>query len=147
MRVYKRSIFGCILGIVGAHFAAFLVAIILEMFLSVTISIVLALIVYVLILYISIFSENIKIEVDDDRKILAYYKKGKLQKEYNLKDASLSYHIVTGKHANTMDLIINEDSIDCEPLGLSTFDKMYADLEKIVGVKPVPLKVGERKNK
>lgn len=46
-------------------------------------------------------------------------------------------------HSSVIDLTINGESIDCEPLGRNQFERMYKHLQKLVGVEPIILKVGE----
>ncbi|EFS29143.2 MULTISPECIES: hypothetical protein [Fusobacterium] len=142
MTTYKRKITNLIVGLLSAPAAAFFLLAILRYFLSPLIMLIISGIAFILILYLTIFSDNIKFVIDEEDKTMIYYENGKVVKEYDLKNASLSYNMKFG-HSAVIDLIINGEKIDCEPLGERQFEKMYHQLEKLVGVEPIKLKVGE----
>ena len=142
MTTYKRGKGNFIVGILSAPAAAFFLFLLLGNFLSLMLTIIISLLIFLSILYITIFSDNIKFVIDDDRKTMSYYEKGKLIKEYQLKKSVLTYHMKLG-HSSVIDLTINGESIDCEPLGRNQFERMYKHLQKLVGVEPIILKVGE----
>lgn len=143
MKTYKRGIGGLIMGLLSAPAAAFFLLVVLRNFLSPFLTIVLSIIAFILILYLTIFSENIKFIVNDEKKILTYYKNRKIVKDYNLKNANLSYNMKLGKHSSVIDLKIDDDIIDCEPLGANQFLKMYEHLQKLADIKPIKINVGE----
>lgn len=132
-----------IFSLVSIHFAAIIIAVVANYFSSQILSITVALIAYIIMMYIVIFSENIKFIVDDDKKTLQYFKNGKLEKEYNLVGAKLGYNITTKRSqgATRIDLEINDDIINCEPLGQMQFNRMYEHLENLAEVEPIKLKV------
>lgn len=144
MTIYKRGIFSMLFALVSIHFAAIIIAVIVSYFLSQLLSIIIALIAYIVMMYIVIFSENIKFIVDEDKKTLQYFQNGKLIKEYDLVGARLGYNITTKKNqgATRIDLEINDDIINCEPLGQMKFNRMYGQLENLAEVEPIKLKVG-----
>lgn len=132
-------------GLISVHLAAIIIAVIVNYFLSQTLSIILALIAYIIMMYITVFSENIKFIVDEEKKTLQYFQNGKLIKEYNLVGAKLGYNITTKRNqgATKIDLQIDDDTIHCEPLGQIKFNTMYEQLEKLAEVEPIKLKVGK----
>ncbi|HEY4533768.1 MAG TPA: hypothetical protein VIG61_06375 [Fusobacterium sp.] len=142
MTIYKRKITNLIVGLLSAPAAAFFLLAILRYFLSPLITIIISGIAFILILYMTVFSDNIKFIIDDENKTMTYYENGKIVKEYDLKDADLSYNIKLG-NSSKIDLMINGERIDCEPLGARQFEQMYHHLESLVGVEPIKLKVGE----
>ena len=146
MTIYKRGIFSMLFGLISVHFAAIIIGVVANYFLSQLFSIVIVVFAYIIMMYILIFSENIKFIVDDRKKTLQYYQNNKLVKEYELVGSKLGYNVTTKKNqgATKIDLYINEEKIDCEPLGQSQFYAMFEHLESIAGKETIKIKVGNK---
>lgn len=144
MQVYKRSAWELIKGLVMAPFGAVLVFVI-GGFLTENMALLgaIAALVFMLLVYLSVFSENIRFEIEDGE--LRYYKRGRLKEQYNLRDCQAGYrrrsdrsfppshdiklnllHVPTGK----------EYSIDCSPIGVNQFDRMFEEIQKLTGEEP-----------
>jgi len=134
--VYKRSTFSMIKGIVAAPFSGLIVCFFCSFLLSDRNSMLLGVAVAMIILYISVFGENIRIEVDD--KELRYYKGKKMLASYMLDNISVGYNskIESGFLGN-QDITLRiydmttdtEAGIDCSPIGSRKFDELYEYLE------------------
>ena len=139
--VYKRKSYLMIWGVVTSFFggfvvyfiAAFLGGLVFESVKEIYLYIISGL-VTLLLLCTTIFSENIKFEIDDNE--FRYYQRGKLKRAFSLSKISVGYKTKTGSSTNTtIDLqVIDVETeevtyIDCEPLGLNQFYKMFAVLE------------------
>lgn len=145
MKVYKRSVFKIILSLIQSIFGGLIVGLLVGYFSGKTnYAIISFAIVEVLLLFMIVSSDRIRFELDG--KKFRYYKKNKLVSEYDLENSKIGYHTVTGGNSSKLDLYINDDVIHCEPLGRFKFDEMYNDLEKIVGVDIIKLKVEEKQN-
>lgn len=131
--VYKRSIFKMIWALVGAPIGGLIVWGISTYFLSQTMAVALGIFITLISVYINVFSDNIKFEVEGTK--FRYYKRNKLVKEYELTAAEVGYNIKQSNTADDMNLRINGDVIDCAPLGLIQFKNMYAEIEKLTGIK------------
>ena len=136
MQVYKRSFIVMIKGLVMAPCAAVLVYIVLSIFVdNYMILLGVSALVFLAILYITIFSENIRFEVNDDGT-MRYFKKGKPQKIYILEEYRFGYN--SKSDSISSDIILNilhiesgeEEYIDCSPIGLRKFSDMYEKLKK-----------------
>jgi len=137
--VYKRSFFSLLKGIIGAPFAGVLAGIIAGFFFpdNTTLLLGIGLVVMALILLTTIFSENIRLEIDDNE--LRYYKRGKLRETYTLNQITVGYRTrvesgVMGNEDLTLRIFVASDereaSIDCSPLGVRRFYKLFAYLEE-----------------
>lgn len=131
--VYKRSISKMIFSIIGAPIGGVIVAGITSFFLDTKIAVGIGIFVCLVLIYMAIFSDSIKFEIEGTT--LRYFAKNKLVKEYELKGANVSYNIRQSSTADDVNLYINGDIIDCAPLGLNKFDMMYAEIEKLTGIK------------
>lgn len=91
------------------------------------------------LLYMSVFSENIRIELDGD--LLRYFKSNKLKAEYYLPECSMRLKRLSRRSGATTDyhhyLYITrlsgeqqgEESIDCTPLGYSKSEDLFSQLK------------------
>ena len=137
MKVYKRTLFSMIKGIIIAPFGGLFVFIIGQIFLPVPLCAVLGVITAAIILYISVFSENIYFELDDDGTF-RYFKMGALKNTFKLSDFRIGYYRKTEwgiLGLNNIDLKIADANgevteIDAGPLGTAQFDKMFEEMEK-----------------
>ena len=92
-----------------------------------------AALIFIFLIYMTIFSENIKFVVDGEK--LEYYKRKRLE-TYNLKECVVGYRAkTTNGSADHLYLeILNKKTkeskdIDCTALGLNKFYKMYDLIE------------------
>ena len=87
-----------------------------------------------IILYIVIFSENIRFELDDSGT-MRYFKKGRLQKTYLLEEYRFGYY--SKSDGSKTDITLNilhvesgtEETIDCSPIGAGKFSNMYMKIK------------------
>ena len=137
--VFKRSAFTMIWGIVAAPFSGFVVWLVVGWFLGdyPIIPYLAGLLTILIILYVSIFSERIKFEIDNNE--LRYYKGKRLRETHVLADIGVGYHtkIYRGVGGdNDLKLKIynyntdKESTIDCSPLGQSRFYKLYSCIKE-----------------
>ncbi|CAM3115739.1 hypothetical protein STFE110948_02780 [Streptobacillus felis] len=131
--VYKRSILKMLWALVGAPIGGLIVGGLSTYFLSQTMGIALGVFITLVLVYMNVFYDDIKFEVEGTK--FRFYKRNKLVKEYELKGAEVTYNIKQSNTADDMNLHINGDTIDCAPLGLIQFKTMYAEIEKLTGVK------------
>jgi hypothetical protein len=137
MKVYKRTFFSMIKGIIIAPFGGILVYFLAQIFLSVAICAVLGVVVAAALLYMAIFSENIYFELDDNGAF-RYYKKGALKETFELAKCGVGYYRKTEWGlfgSNDIDLKIldaegNETRIEAGPLGTGQFEDMFGEMEK-----------------
>jgi hypothetical protein len=137
MQTYKRTLFTLIKGLITAPFGGLFVFIVAQFFLPATICGILGVVAAAAIAYITIFSEAIHFELDDDGA-LRYFKKGNLQSTYELSKYRIGYHRRTewGILGNNnirlkfMDTAGTESELDAGPLGTTQFDEMFAAMEK-----------------
>lgn len=96
-------------------------------------------VILVFLLFTSIFSENIKIELDGNT--LRYYKRNKLKGEYDLLNSDIRLRTRTNMSAGTSSrehyLYItpaggSEDYIDCSPLGFKQSNDLFERIQQIV---------------
>ena len=136
MSVYRRSLWGMLKGIIGAPLAGVLVFFVLNMFVrDPRIQLGVPVLVMLAILYISIFSENVRFEVDGDGTF-RYYKKGKLRETYRMEDCVVGYRrssdggLFASHDINLQVLTADgrETFIDCSPIGPRRFEQMYQQL-------------------
>jgi hypothetical protein len=136
MKTYKRTLFSLIKGLITVPFGGLFVFIVAQIFLPVAVCGVLGVVAAAAIAYISIFSEAIHFELDDDGT-LRYFKRGRLQSTYELAKYSVGYHRKTewGILGNNnirlkfLDTGGKESELDAGPLGTTQFNKMFAAME------------------
>jgi hypothetical protein len=139
LKVYKRSLFELVKGIVIAPVTGSAVYIVLGLFISnVIFGIGIPILVALAVLYITVFSEDIHFELEPDG-VLRYYKRRVLQNTFNLKNCYVWYHRKSEggfppNHDITLKVLDTnaeggEIWIDCGPLGLAQFNEMYTGME------------------
>lgn len=131
--VYKRSISKMLTSIVGAPIGGVIVAGIASFFLDTKIAVGIGVFICLVLLYMAIFSDSIKFEIEGTT--FRYFVRNKVVKEYELKGANVSYNIKQSSTADDMNLYINGDTIDCAPLGINKFETMFYQIEKLTGIK------------
>jgi hypothetical protein len=94
MKEYRRSFFSLIKGIIIAPFGGLAAAIVLHFFLSIFISYIVGGAITAILLYMAIFSENIRFELDGDGTF-RYFKKGALRNTFNLPEYRIGYYAKT----------------------------------------------------
>jgi hypothetical protein len=137
MQIYKRTSFSLIKGLITVPFSGLFVFIVAQIFLPVAVCAFLGVAAAAAIAYITVFSEAIHFELDDDGT-LRYFKRGNLQNTYELSKYRLGYHRKTewGILGNNniqlkfMDTNGQETDIEAGPLGTTQFDEMFAAMEK-----------------
>ena len=137
MKIYKRTLFNLIKGLITATFGGFFVFIITKMFFSVTVCGVLGVVTAAMILYITVFSEAIHFELDNNGT-LRYFKRNNLQNTYELSKYRIGYHRKTewgilGSNdiqLQFLDMEGNKSELDAGPLGTAQFDEMFAAMEE-----------------
>lgn len=143
-KVYKRSIVKLIFSLLAAIVCSLFAHYILTIFLSSFVSLIIIAVLLLLIFY-GLLSDNIHFEVENTT--FRYFSKNKLIKEYELKKSKISYFIKQSNSTDTINLYINEDTIDCSSLGENKFLNMYYDLEEIVGKEIIKINIeGDEKN-
>jgi hypothetical protein len=138
MQVYRRTVFSLIIGVIGAPFSGILVFIITQVFIhSIPLCAILGVGVAVLVVYMTVISENIFFELDDDGAF-RYFKQGALKNTFTLPSCRLGYHRKSesglfGNHYITLKILDAENTetdIDTGPLGVTQFYKMFEEMEK-----------------
>ena len=137
MKTYKRTLFSLIKGVILAPFTGLFIFIIAQILLPVPVCAVLGVAAAAIIVYISVFSENIYFELDDDGTF-RYFKMGTLKNTIKLSDYRIGYYRKTergifGLNNIALKLFDSEDqetNIEAGPLGTTQFDKMFAEMEK-----------------
>jgi len=135
MKLYKRGIFSLVKSIFVALFAPVALFFVLSIFTDnalIMYSICAAALLW--LLYTGIFNENIKFEISEDG-ILNYYVRNNLKNTFELKKCTIGYKCKsTNGDADNISLQIItkdiEEFIDCTPLGMTKFYKMYAEIEQ-----------------
>ena len=146
MKVYKRSLWSMLFSILLAPCAAVVVYIALNFFINTFwILICASALAFIILLYMAVFSENIRFELDDNGK-MRYFKKGILKNTYELEQYLLSYHSKNGGGGTNITLHFHhidsgkEESIDCSPLGKSCFADFYAEIKAYTKEQPEVLR-------
>jgi hypothetical protein len=140
VKTYKRTVYELIKGFIIAPFTGFAVYIVLGLFVhNVILGLGIPLLIALGILYITVFSENIRFELEPDG-VFRYYQRSTLQNTFNLKTCYVWYHRksesgLPPSHDITLKIQDTttgegEIGIDCGPLGLNQFDEMFADMEE-----------------
>lgn len=137
MQVYKRTLWMLLKGLLLAPFAAAAAYFIGSIFIAnTTLLLALAALIFVALVYLAIFSENIRFELEDGT--LRYYQRGKLRHEFDLDSCAAGYRRksergLLGSHDITLeiaDLATGQETfLDCSPLGLGGFERMFAAIE------------------
>jgi len=134
-KVYKRTIWmflssfiGSIVGAAAIGFITYLFTEDLRIIIGVT------LVILGLSMVLTLFGENIRFELDVNE--LKHFKNNKLKNTFKLNDISVGYETETGrKKATTITFTVYEHStnksvdIDCSPLGLTQFYRMFEEIE------------------
>ena len=90
--------------------------------------------VMLIYLYMTVFSENIKFEIEEGK--FRYYKRNKIREDVDLTESYIGYNVKTSDgSADHIYLYINttsgeEKSINCTPLGVSKFYKMFDEMKR-----------------
>ena len=151
MHTYKRTMFTFMKGIIATPFSALVAFIITQIFLPVPVCAVLGIAVGLALAYLTIFSENIYFELDENGSF-RYFKNGKLRNEFELSKYRIGYYRKTesGFLGNVdidlklMDSEGEETSIDAGPLGTPQFDEMFEQMEKFA-IKDIEVLDAEKK--
>jgi hypothetical protein len=137
MKVYKRTIFNMIKGIIISPLSGILVFLLAQILLPVPLCAILGIAVGALLMYMAVFSENIYFELEDDGTF-RYYKNGALKNTFELSKCHIGYHRRTEWGIfgnNNIDLKIldaegEETGIEAGPLGTGQFEDMFEEMEK-----------------
>ena len=136
MKVYKRSAWTLIKGLISAPFAGFVAVIIVSFFASGIYPIIAGVAIFILVCVLSIFSENIHFELDNTE--LRHFRGRKLKGTYEFDRIVVGYHSRSQRGLlgdNDIQLIIRtaetggETHLDCSPLGTKRFYEMFSILE------------------
>lgn len=155
MQTYKRSTWNLIKGLVLTPFAA-VFGVILILFLyqfidlgaaSVYVLYGVPILLFVWMLYSTIFSENIRFELEPTGRC-RYYVKGKLKHDWDLTRSQVGYYHKSssrvGSDHNISFTIQDEtgrtEMIDCSPLGPTRFHAMFDEMEKFTKPQPEVLR-------
>jgi hypothetical protein len=137
MKVYKRTLFSLVKGIIISPLSGILVFLLAQIFLSVPICAVLGILTAAALMYMTVFSENIHFELDDNGTF-RYFQKGILKNTFELSKCSIGYYRKTewGLFGNNdinlkiLDAEGEETGIEAGPLGTGQFDDMFEEMEK-----------------
>lgn len=137
MKVFRRTKFSMIRGLIIAPFGGLAVFFLGQILLPVLLCAVLGIGVAALLAYWAIFSENIYFELDDNGTF-RYFKRGKLQNTFDLAKYKIGYYRKTEWGIlgdNHIDLKLfdeqgEETDIEAGPLGTSQFNEMFENMEK-----------------
>jgi len=145
VQVYKRAWNTLLMGIIGAPCASLVVFILAGIFIDSYVLLgAIAAVVCVVILYVTIFSENVTFTISEDGQF-SYYKRGKLKEQFEIPDCYVGYYRkttdATDHNISLRILLVGKAEadtvyIDASPLGRSRFEKMFAELEKFAANKP-----------
>ena len=146
MKVYKRSLWVMVKGLLMAPCAAAIACFFLSMFVENALVLMgVPALIFLALIYMAIFSENIRFELEDNGT-LRYFQKGKLKKTYKLEEYLFGYH--KKSDSMTSDITMNimhvesgaEESVDCSPLGASRFASMYEEIKLYMAGEPEVLR-------
>jgi hypothetical protein len=151
MKTYKRSLFELGKGMVIALFTGAAAYIVTGLFTnSALFGLGIPVLVTLLLLYITVFSEDIYFELEPDG-LFRFYKRRILQNTFNLKNCYIAYHRKSeGGFPPTHDITLTivdtaegeETGLDCAPLGLDQFNEMFAEMEHFTMKDTVVLSAG-----
>ncbi|MDR2552141.1 MAG: hypothetical protein LBD31_03105 [Treponema sp.] len=137
MKVFRRTWFSMIRGLIIAPFGGLAIFMAGQLLLPVPVCAVLGIGAAAILAYWAIFSENIHFEVDDDG-MFRYYKRGKVQNTFELPHYKIGYYRKTEWGIlgdNRIDLKLYDEQgeqteIEAGPLGTSQFTEMFETMEK-----------------
>jgi hypothetical protein len=137
MKIYKRTLFSLVKGIIISPLSGILVFFLAQIFLSVPICAVLGILTAAALLYMTVFSENIYFELESNGTF-RHFKKGTLKNTFDLSKCSIGYYRRTewGLFGNNdidlkiMDAEGKETNIEAGPLGTAQFEDMFEEMEK-----------------
>jgi len=122
-------------GIIIAPCSATLIYVVLGFFVSdARIQYGVAAAVLLMLLYLAVFSENIRFELEPDGTF-RYFQKGKLRNSFRLEDCLVGYS--RKSEGTSHDILLQvvclengqEETIDCSPIGLRRFEKMFQEIK------------------
>jgi hypothetical protein len=124
-------------GLVIAPFGSGLVTVFAQRFLPLPICVILGIAAAGLVIYVSVFGENIYFELDDNG-ILRFFRMGKLKKDMDLSRIKISFQRNTATKIlgnNTIKLKFVDTTgekfeVDAGPLGTVQFNEMFAEMKK-----------------
>jgi hypothetical protein len=138
METYKRNFFELVKGIVIAFFTGMAAYIVIGIFAnSALFGLGIPALITLAILYITVFSEDIGFELEQDG-VFRCYKRRNLQNTFNLSNCYITYHRksesgLPSSHDITLKILDaaggEETCFDCSPLGLNQFNKMFTAME------------------
>jgi hypothetical protein len=137
MKVYKRTPFSLIQGIILTPFCGLAVFFIGQILLPLWLCIVLGIAAAAFLGYTTILGENIHFEIDDDGAF-RYFHRGQLKNTFELSKYGIGYHRRTergilGNNNISLELLNAEGEqtvIDAGPLGTTQFNEMFTEMEK-----------------
>jgi hypothetical protein len=144
MKSYKRTLFELIKGIVIAPFCALGVYVVVSVFIdfidfpgSPLVVLGIPILVLLALWYMAIFGGNIRFELDEDGTFREY-KGWMLKKTFELKNCRIGYRRSSSSgflNSHDITLLIadagdKETAIDCGPLGIKQFQKMFKEMEQ-----------------
>ena len=141
MRVFRRTALGMILGIIAAPFSAFTVFFVGSVFTDNEMILIGASAgIFIAVIYMSVFGENITLELDGST--LRYYRRKNLKHEFDAANCSFRYKIVSGSgifSSSDIKLYVTdmnsemkkETQLDCSPIGQRRFHELFELLEEL----------------
>lgn len=145
MQIYKRAFITLLMGVIGAPFSGVVVFVVGSFFIeSTALLTAIAVIVCVVILWLTVFNENIYFTLSESGQF-SYYKRGKLRQQLDIPHCYVGYYRkttdATDHDIQLRILPVGSDEmdtiyIDASPLGASRFEKMFAELEKFAANEP-----------
>ena len=141
MRVFRRTAAGMILGVISAPFSAFVVYFVGSVFTENQMILIGASAgICIAVIYISVFGENITLELEGS--MLRYYRRRKLKYEFDASACSFRYKIVSGSGllsssdislyvTDMSDELQKETQLDCSPIGQKRFHELFELLEEL----------------
>ena len=137
MQVFRRTAGGMVKGVAISVLSSAAVGFIVYMFMaSLVVPVIVCLAMMAILLYITIFKDDIKIEIDGGQ--LRYFQRGACKESIALHNHVARYQIKTRDGSvESINLYFapdagggNEICLDCEPLGRRQFDALWAVLER-----------------
>jgi hypothetical protein len=124
-------------GLIMVPFGGLFVFVLTQILLPVPVCAVLGVAAALVIVYMTIFSENIYFELDDNGTF-RYFKKGTLQNTYELSEYRIGYYRKTewsifgssNIELKLLDSKGEETEIEAAPLGTAQFERMFKEMEK-----------------
>ena len=128
MREFKSSLFVIAKNVLYGVGGAFVAALVLSWFLNGTVAVLLGLAVGAAIIYLAVYSNNIRVAVDNNT--VSFHRRGTLLHQFSLDDHSFRAKVVTTTDStgsdSDCDLTVtapdgSETQIDCSMLGYNQF--------------------------